>query len=125
AASVELDFVLPIEVVPFAAKSLELELDIRAPERNVTLSALSPSGPIELVQLDSPSLPWSTTITDPTVLQLVEDGRLEVLLQVSGRHVAEGTDPGNTYVTWRVAHFHASLRGSVLPQSTLTDPPVP
>lgn len=125
AANAELDFVLPVEVVPFAAKSLELELDIRAPERKVTLSALSPSGPIELVQLDSPSLSWSTTITDPTVLQLIEDGRLEVLLQVSERHVADGTDPDNSYVTWRVAHFHASLHGSVLPQSTLTDPPVP
>ncbi|MEZ6078540.1 MAG: hypothetical protein R3C56_23575 [Pirellulaceae bacterium] len=45
AANVELDFVLPVEVVPFAAKSLELELDIRAPERKVTLSGKEPSGP--------------------------------------------------------------------------------
>lgn len=124
AANVELDFVLPPEVVPFAAKSLELELDIRAPERKVTLSALGPTGPIELVRLDHPSLPWAGTITDPNVLQLAEDGRLEVLLQVSGRHVAEGTDADNSYVTWQVDHFHASLRGSVLPQSTLTKPPV-
>ncbi|MEZ6078541.1 MAG: hypothetical protein R3C56_23580 [Pirellulaceae bacterium] len=58
-------------------------------------------------------------------MQLIEDGRLEVLLQVSERHVADGTDPDNSYVTWRVAYFHASLHGSVLPQSTLTDPPVP
>ncbi|MEO8271659.1 MAG: hypothetical protein ABI557_18195, partial [Aureliella sp.] len=120
AANVELDFVLPAEIVPFAAKSIALELVVSAPERSVTLSAISPSGPIELVQLDSPSLPWKTTITDPNVLKLAEDGRLEVLLQVSGRQVAEGAGADNSYVTWQVDHFHASLSGSVLPHSTLT-----
>lgn len=123
AVDAELDFVLPPEVVPFSASSLALELDIRAPERKVTVSAIGPSGPIELAQLDSPSLPWSATITDPSVLQLVEDGRLEVLLRISPRQLADGTDADDSYVTWQIAHFHASLRGSVQAQSTLTPQP--
>ena len=124
ATDVQLDFVLPPEVVPFAAKSLALEIVIRAPERKVTLSALSPSGPIELAQFDGPSLPWSATITDPSVLQLAEDGRLEILLQVSQRQVAAKASNDSSYVTWQVDHFHASLRGSLLPRSAFTAQPL-
>lgn len=119
-ANAELDFVLPSEVIPFAATSLALELDILAPERIVTLSARGPAGPIQLARLDSPSLPWTGTITDANVLQLAADGRLEILLQVSQRQAEAEADIGSSYVTWQVAHFHASLRGSVLAQSSLS-----
>lgn len=119
-ANAELDFVLPSEVVPFAATSLALELDILAPDRIVTLSARGPTGPIQLARLDSPSLPWTATITDANVLQLAADGRLEIFLQVSQRQGELEADIGSSYVTWQVAHFHASLRGSVLAQSSLS-----
>lgn len=123
AANAELDFVLPTEVVPFAATSLALELDIRAPDRVVTISARGPAGPIQLARLESPSLPWAATITDADVLQLATDGRLEILLQVSQRQSETESEFGTSYVTWQVAHFHASLRGSVSAQSPLSQHP--
>ncbi len=118
-----LDFLLPSEVVPFVASSLVLELDLRAPQREVTIAALAPNGPIELARLDSPSLPWKATVTDPAVLQLAQDGRLEMQITVGQRTGAAAEELGASYVTWQAEHFHASLRGSVRAASSLSSQP--
>ncbi len=119
----QLDFLLPNEVVPFDARSITLELDIHAPQREVTIAARGPSGPIELARLNNPSLPWKATITDPAVLQLAEDGRLEMQITVGQRTGHSEEELGSSYVTWQAEHFHASLRGSVRAASSLSSNP--
>jgi hypothetical protein len=114
-----LQFVLPAEVVPFRADSVDLVLSIRAPQRVVRLLARVHDGvggpeEIEVARLDSPSLPWQGTITDPRILASVEDGRLDVVLEVSQRTDVESEEGASSFVAWRVDSFRAALRGARL-----------
>jgi hypothetical protein len=117
----ELQFVLPTEVVPIAASAIELELDITAPQRDVTLSVKTQSGSVNLVKLDSPSIPWRATITDPVVLEAAKGGVLNVLIDVSESRNLDSQGIASNIVHWQIAHFHASLRGTVLAKSSLSD----
>lgn len=104
----QLEFVLPAEVVPIAVDAIDLELDIRAPQRTVTVSVVTPTGNVLLTRLESPSIPWQQRITDPALLAEAADGVWELVLQVSERSAG-----GQNVASWQVDHFHASLRGRI------------
>ena len=78
---------------------------------------------VELARLESPSLAWNTTLTSPDILQAVEDGRLEVVLDVSRPAGTSAFETAANVVTWHIDHFHADFRGSVLPRSALSSTP--
>ncbi len=108
-----LQFVLPPEVVPFAAQSLDLALDMKAPHRTVRLVAQVPDAePIEIVRLDGPSVPWQSTVTDPRILQAARDGTVDVGLVIGDRNDLQEGESSTTVVTWQIDSFRASLRGS-------------
>ncbi|GAB5403191.1 MAG: hypothetical protein Aurels2KO_14220 [Aureliella sp.] len=111
-ATARLQLELPPQVLPFAAETIDFELDIDAPHRNVKLEVRTVGGMVELASLENPSIPWSKTITDPAVLSEVRDGKLSVVLTVGERtDVASGASTTNV-VAWDVNHLRASLRGS-------------
>jgi hypothetical protein len=114
ASTVRLQFVLPDELVPFEADELDLELDIRAPFRRVTLSLSSGEEEMrQIIEMDSPSLPWSTTIRDPGILGALSDGVLQVTLDVSDRTDLDNSQTATNIVAWNVNHLQLSARGAV------------
>ena len=114
ATSMRLQFVLPNQVVPLNASEIEFELDIAAPFRKVTvLCDTGAEQPVEIVQLDSPSIPWKTSLTDPSILQSARDGVLDIFFEVSARTDIEDQASVSNVVAWRVQFFHASFRGTV------------
>ncbi len=116
----EMQFVLPQEVVPIAASAIDLKLDVTAPQRDVVVSVRTRSGVVELVKLDSPSIPWTATISNPAVLEAAKDGTLNVLIQVSQSRNTDSNGIASNMVHWQIDHFHASVRGTVLEQSSLS-----
>ncbi len=117
----EMEFMLPAEIVPFAAKEIQLELDIKAPQRTVTIMVPTENGDIELARLESPSLPWRATLSDPSVLREVRDGVLDVVINVGDRSGATNQSL-TSFVAWQIEHFHMSLRGQVEAGSSLSRP---
>jgi hypothetical protein len=111
AVAARVQLVLPREVLPFQADVVNLELDIKAPQRKVKVSVLTESGPVEVADLNSPSIPWSGAVTDSKVLQDAEDGVLTVLIDVGEKANAGGGS--SSVVSWNIENFQASFRGEV------------
>lgn len=109
----QFQFVMPEELRPFQADSVSFEMDVSAPKRIVEISVVTEGGEIPLARLDGPSLPWVHTETNPLVLAELEDGRLDVRVQVSARTDVEANAKVTSVVTWKVDYFNASIRGSV------------
>lgn len=120
-ADLGLQFVLPEEIVPFAAKAIVLELDIRAPQRDVSVAIRTKSGFSERFKLESPSIPWSETITDVDVLESARDGILEVQMKISESRIQKSQGLMATVIPWHVDHFHVNMRGSVSAKSSLSN----
>jgi hypothetical protein len=123
ATEASLEFLLPEEVVPLGATAIEFELDVKAPQRKVSVVVETEAGPITVVELDSPSIPWKAKLETPAILKALERGRLRLSLLVSDvSNRGEGDNPSNV-ITWQVDHFHAAVRGQVLASSTLSQGP--
>lgn len=103
---------LPGAVLPFAATQLDINLDIDAPQRNVSVIANTASGPVEIGSLENPSIPWSATITDPMVLAELTGGTLNLTVKVSER--TDVADPRMTtnVVAWTINELSAQVQGS-------------
>ena len=101
----EADFalILPPEAVPIEAKSVTIDWDIKAPGRKVRLLCISEGGPIELVALNAPSIPWKSTIDDARVLKDLRDGRLVLRIEISGGEELESAQ--SSFVSWRIKHL--------------------
>ena len=92
---------------------MTLELDVKAPHRTVRISAeLDGQPPLEIVQLDGPSVPWRGEVSDPRILASARDGIVDILLEVSGRNDLKDGEQTSTVVTWQIDSFRASFRGS-------------
>jgi hypothetical protein len=123
ASDVDVDFVLPEVLVPIELKSIEFAIDITAPQRTVTVNALTDSGSVQIIKLDSPSIPWKQTITDPAILKAFHLGRLPVSISIS-KLSSEGGGFGSTSnVTWNIKYFHVGVRGQILPKLNLSQSP--
>lgn len=123
ASDVDVDFVLPEVLVPIELKSIEFAIDITAPQRTVTVNAITDSGSVQIIKLDSPSIPWKQTITDPAILKAFQLGRLPVSISVS-KLSSEGGGFGTTSnVTWNIKYFHVGVRGQILPKLNLSQSP--
>ena len=121
-AEVGLLFTLPPEVIPFAASAIVLELDIRAPQRDVSIVMQTKSGDIELAKLENPSIPWSKSITVADALESARDGILNVQMKVSESRSQKSQGLAASVIPWQVDHFHVSMRGTVLAKSSLSKP---
>ncbi len=123
ASQVEMEFILPSQVVPLDVQAIDFELDVVAPQRTVALSVITDSGPVEIAKLDSPSIPWKQSISDPAILTAFQGGRLAFSLNVSDLPAASSEYGTTSVVTWHIDHFHASVRGQMLPQSGISKGP--
>lgn len=112
-AVAELQFVLPPELVPFEAESMEIRLDMKAPQRNVSFSIVTDEGEVLIKELNEPSIPWSGTVTDARVLKDARDGILNFKLSVSERTDLQPGQSSTTVVQWQVEKLEASFSGSV------------
>ena len=113
AAEVDLEFLLPKEVLPFSADKIDIELDIRAPRRTATLFHVSQGQSIELGKVDSPSVPWRFSVSDTSVLKDCADGVVRIKLAVSERNDKTADAGSVSLMSWQVSHFHLSFRGRV------------
>ena len=106
-----LQFVLPQSLVPFKADGIDLNLNIKAPHRIVTISAATKSGERELAVLNSPSIPWQYSIEDKDILAECRDGIIDIRVQISDR--TDGGSGGQSVVRWNIDFFDAVAVGSV------------
>ncbi len=116
--SSNVQFLLPPEVLPFRAESLSMELNIKAPHRQVRLTSRAVGrDPIEIVSLASPSVPWKGVITDPRILSDALDGTLDLSLEISERTDIGPDDSPSSVVTWQIDAFRASAIGTRLSEA--------
>ncbi len=114
ATDAEFAFILPPEALPIEVNSLTIDWDIKAPGRKVRLSCECSDGPVELVILNSPSIPWKSKIDDARVLKQLRDGRLVLRIEIAGGHESESTQ--NSFVSWRIKHLRLNVDGHTLPR---------
>ena len=121
-SEVDLSFVLPPEVVPLETTSIEIDWSIEAPKRTVKLVWGEQSSPIEFVSLDSPTIPWRGTITDPRVLKDFNDGRLDLRISVK-KSGAPDNESLDNFVSWRVKHLRINVLGKTQPRNNISIQP--
>ncbi len=112
-------FELPPEAVPFEAKSLSIDWDIKAPGREVRLFAACNDDNVELISLRTPSIPFKGKIDDPRVLKELRDGRLVLRIEISGGEETESAQ--NSFVSWRIKHLRLNVDGRTLPRNSMVD----
>ncbi len=117
ATDAEFAFLLPPEAVPFEAKAISIDWDVKAPSRKVRLSCLCEGGPVELAVLNSPSIPWKSTIDDPRILKDLRDGRIVLRIEISGGEELESAQ--TSFVSWRIKHLRLNVDGRTLPRHNL------
>ncbi|MCA9127887.1 MAG: hypothetical protein KDB22_12410 [Planctomycetales bacterium] len=118
----EMQFLLPPELLPFAATSIDLELNVQAPRRKVRLLAgAGPNGPVPVFELSSPSIGLKQTITDSDVLADFADGVLDCIVEITDR--TDISQPGEMsgVVSWKIEHFRATVQGTVTTPTRAAD----
>ena len=120
-AVADMSFVLPPEAVPLEATAIHIDWDIEAPKRNAKLVWSSKNSPIDIVAMNSPSIPWRGTIDNPRVLKDLSDGRLDLSIEVTSD---KSSDPSsqNSFITWKTKHLRISVSGKTLPRNNLVKP---
>ncbi len=115
----ELSFLLPPEVVPLEATSIHIDLNVVAPKRIVKIVWSAGNAPIELVRLNSPSIPWQGTIDNPRVLQDLIDGRLDLKVEVIKEQGLSESETQDSFIGWEIKHLYISVHGKMLPRNNL------
>lgn len=107
-----LEFVLPSQVTPMEVSSISIDFDVQAPRRTVRLSIVGIEGvpPIQIANLNEPSIPYKATVEDPRILQDFRDGKLVVKIEISDDREPDSSIP------WRIKHLRLSTRGKTLPR---------
>lgn len=121
ATEADFAFILPPEAVPLEAKSVTIDWDVKAPSRKVRLLCVCEGGPIELVALNAPSIPWKSTIDDARVLSDLRDGRLVLRIEISGGEALESAQ--SSFVSWRIKHLRLNVDGRTLPRHRMVPNP--
>ena len=114
-AETSLEFRLPQEVLPLKPTEVDFDWEIQAPRRKVKLSWIrsSDQGLVSIVDFDSPSLPWKAKLTNPELLDELQDGVLTLRLEV-----AEDQESGSS-IPWRIKHLRLKVHGITLPSNPL------
>ena len=121
-AEVDLSFVLPPEVVPLQATSLQIDWSVEAPNRTAKLIWGAEATPFELTSLDGPTIPWRGSVTDPRVLNDLVDGKLDLKISVKKIGAADSELQDN-FVSWRIKHLRIKVVGKTQPRSNISVQP--
>ena len=121
-AEVDLSFVLPREVVPLEATSIQIDLSIEAPNRTAKLIWGAEASPLELISLDGPTIPWSGSVTDPRVLNDLVGGKLDLRISVK-KSGASDSGLQDSFVSWRIKHLRITVLGKTQPRNNISVQP--
>jgi len=121
-AEVDLSFVLPPEIVPLEATSIQIEWSVEAPNRTVKLIWGAEASPLELTSLDGPTIPWSGSVTDPRVLNDLVDGKLDLKISVK-KTGASASELQDNFVSWRIKHLRITVLGKTQPRNNISIQP--
>ncbi|MCA9190641.1 MAG: hypothetical protein KDB03_02725 [Planctomycetales bacterium] len=116
ASDTTLNFWLPPEVTPFRASEIEIELDIKAPDRQVKLLCPCQEPAVVIAEFEAPSVPWKKVIEDPVILADALDGNLQLQVVISERLSGQTGNVMTTVVNWQINRLHVSFRGQVEPR---------
>jgi len=110
-----LEFMLPSQVVPLELSSITIDFDVQAPRRTVRLSIIDREGgaPVEIANLNEPSIPYIADIETSRVLEDFQDGALILRIEISDDREPESSIP------WRIKHLRLSARGKTRPRDRL------
>lgn len=113
AMSVPIRFQLPPQVCPIEVSEIVCELQLRAPQRQVTVTSSSAkaSGPIAVLR--SPLAAQRFRITDPAILDDARDGAFDLTIDVSDRIDRSTDEFGSQVGPWQIDYFRVSARGQV------------
>ncbi|MEQ1827268.1 MAG: hypothetical protein ABL921_15030 [Pirellula sp.] len=118
----DLAFLLPQEAVPLEVTSIKIDWDVQAPKRTARLSCWIGGEEVQVALLNEPSIPYISTIRDPRILKDMEDGRLEMRINIIGDEVQ--LDQAG-FITWQIKHLRLTVEGRTLPRNRLVKNPVP
>lgn len=111
-SNVFLRFHLPAAVVPLQVNSIEVQLQLRAPQLLATLNHMQADSATEIGRWTSPSGTYKQTVTLPAVLADAEDGFVDLRLDISQ---IEKTEMGNyeftNTTTWQVDYLRLNVKG--------------
>jgi hypothetical protein len=115
ASESQIEFHLPREVVPLELSRIDLVWDVSAPRRSVSLACIRNDGnpPIALLELDEPSLPSNSSITQREVLDEFRDGQATFRIIVSPDKQSGGSLP------WRMRSLRMTVHGQTLPRHAM------
>jgi hypothetical protein len=122
-AQADLAFLLPPEAVPLEVSSIEIDWDIRAPKRSARLSCSLAGDMVTLAELNEPSLPYKNVIRNPEVLKDMQDGRLELRIEILGGDALDLSQTG--FVSWQIKHLRLTVNGRTLPRHQLVTAAAP
>jgi hypothetical protein len=110
AAKISLKFSLPECLLPFKTQSIELQLDMNAPNRTVKLTNTGGAERKTLAQLEGPSIPWSKRLAADE-LSIDAEGNFYLQIEVSQPLGSNTGEIDETATSWNVNSFHASCTG--------------
>jgi hypothetical protein len=122
-AQADLAFLLPPEAAPLEVSSIEIDWDIRAPKRSARLSCSLAGEMVTLAELNEPSLPYKNFIRNPEVLKDMQDGRLELRIEILGGDALDLSQTG--FVSWQIKHLRLTVNGRTLPRHQLVTAAAP
>lgn len=113
AMQVPMRFHLPLEVCPLEASELVLDLQMRAPQRDVRVVARAGGKETVVAEYRSPLAAERIRITDPAILADAQDGSVDFRLDVSQPTGQAAAEMGAQIANWQVDYFRLSADGRV------------
>ena len=105
---------LPPQVCPIKAEAIVCELQVRAPQRKVTLFASTPEGQrTTIAEYVSPTALQTLRIVDPGLLADIRDGSIEFDLEIGEQMAKDEAAFGDQQAIWQVDFFRMSVEGVV------------
>lgn len=109
---------LPPEVLPLQASSIAIEVMANAPQRRLVLSKVNDGKVSEIANIESPSIPWSKTLTATKDMPDPNLGFIDLQIEVTSRLGANAEF--EQVVNWGIEYVRVHVNGIVL--SNAIDP---
>ena len=106
--TIPIRFSLPAQVMPLKVSELELEIQLRAPQREVRVASVAPNAK-PIAELRSPVGNYRYTLTDPAILEEAHDGWIDLTIAI-------GDDLGSSMSSsgsWKIDFARINASGVV------------
>jgi hypothetical protein len=118
AAIARVRYQVPPEVLPLQFSSIAIEILANAPQRKLILSRVNQGVVSEIASVESPSIPWSKTLTAATDMPDPNLGYIDLQIEVTSRLGANAEF--EQVVNWGIEYVRVHVDGTVL--SNAIDP---